>query len=125
VSKKILGRGKITPVNPSIVTGSEQQFKAMGVFGDGSQQDITNSVTWASFDPSTAGITISGLATSLTIGRPKITATSSSLSGSTQLTIVVGSTLPAARFAYVINGIDNSMSTFVVDSATGVLRTTG
>lgn len=116
---------EITPANPSVVVGSQQQFSAMGIFSDGSQEDITSSVTWASSDPAAAGITSSGLATSLTIGRPKITATSSSLSGSTQLTIVIGSTLPAARFAYVTNGVDNSMSTYVVDSATGVLRTTG
>jgi 6-phosphogluconolactonase (cycloisomerase 2 family) len=116
---------EVTPANSSVVVGSPQQFSATGIFSDGSQQDITSSVTWASSDPATAGITSSGLATSLTIGRPKITATSLSLSGSTQLTIVIGSTLPAARFAYVINEADNSMSTYIVDSATGVLRATG
>ena len=103
---------EVTPANPSIVVGSEQQFKAMGVFSDGSQEDITSSVTWTSSDPATARISSSGLATSQTIGRPQITATSASSSGSSRLTIVIGSTLPVARFAYF--AADNAVSSYIV-----------
>lgn len=116
---------KIAPVNPSIVVGSQQQFTATAVFDDGSQQDVTSSATWTSADTTKAKIGNSGLATTMDIGRPQITATYSSFSATTRLTIVIGSTLPVARFAYGGRGTFNGFSSYVVDDATGLLRPTG
>ncbi len=40
----------ITPTNPSIVKGSNQQFVATGTFSDNTTQDVTTTVTWSSSD---------------------------------------------------------------------------
>ena len=41
----------VTPINQSIAEGMTQQFTATGTFTDGSQANITNTVTWASSAP--------------------------------------------------------------------------
>src|SRR5216684_501191 len=65
---------QVTPANPSVAEGSQQQFTATGTFSDGSTQDLTRLVTWASSDNGTASIDRAGLATTHSLGRPKITA---------------------------------------------------
>ena len=44
----------ITPANPSIAAGQQQQFTATGTYSDGSHQDLTSSVIWSSSSPSVA-----------------------------------------------------------------------
>ncbi len=81
----------LSPANPSIPLGTNQQFKATGTFSDGTTQDLTSSATWASSDVSVATVSNSagsqGLATSVTQGTSTITATSGSVSGSTMLSV--------------------------------------
>src|SRR5271166_3028834 len=38
----------VTPANPSIAAGKQQQFTATGTYSDGSHQDLTSSATWTS-----------------------------------------------------------------------------
>jgi hypothetical protein len=82
---------EVTPANPSIALGTDQQFTATGIFSDNSVQDLTNSVTWSSSDTSIATISneagSQGLASPQAIGSTTITATSGSVSGSTTLTV--------------------------------------
>jgi 6-phosphogluconolactonase (cycloisomerase 2 family) len=115
----------ITPANPSIGAGSQQQFTATGVFSDGSMSAISSPVVWTSSDTTLVGISGSGLASVRAIGRPQITATFGSLTASTRLIVTAGTSMPAARFAYAANGVDNSMSAYVIDPATGQLRSNG
>ena len=77
----------VTPANPSIVSGATQQFTATGNYADGSQQNLTSSVTWTSSSTSVATITSAGLATGVGTGSTKIQATSGSISGSASLTV--------------------------------------
>ena len=42
----------VTPANPTIAKGLTQQFTATGTFSDGTTQDLTSPVTWASATPS-------------------------------------------------------------------------
>ncbi|HUN87207.1 MAG TPA: Ig-like domain-containing protein [Terriglobales bacterium] len=80
----------VTPVNPSIAANTTLQFAAMGTFSDGSQQNVTGSVQWASASPSVASINVngaSGLAMGLSAGTSLITASSGSISSSTTLTV--------------------------------------
>jgi Bacterial Ig-like domain (group 2)/Abnormal spindle-like microcephaly-assoc'd, ASPM-SPD-2-Hydin len=77
----------VTPANPSIALGTTQQFTATGTFTDGSTQDLTPTVSWASDTLSTASISKTGLATSVGIGTANISATSGSVTGSTVLTV--------------------------------------
>ncbi len=74
----------IAPVNPSIPIGLSQQFAATGTYSDGTQQNLTNSVSWSSdYCPITSG----GLATGASIGSCTIYAVFGSLQASTTLTV--------------------------------------
>src|SRR5215469_8039370 len=116
---------QVTPGNSSISVGAAQQFTAMGTFSDGSTQDLTASVSWSSSDTTLTTINTSGLATSVAIGRPRITATSGSVSGSTTLIVVIGDTAAVSRFAYAADNVDNTISIYTVNATTGQLRHNG
>ena len=81
----------VTPAIPTIPLGSTTQFTATGSYSDGSTQNITGTVTWASSALTVATISntagSNGLATSAGTGQATITATSGSISGSTTLTV--------------------------------------
>ena len=77
----------VTPSYPVIANGTDQQFTATGTFSDGSTQDLTTSVTWASSVPGVATISINGLATSVAPGSTSISATLGAISGNTTLTV--------------------------------------
>jgi len=77
----------VTPVNPMISDGNQQQFKATGKFSDGSMQDLTASVTWSSSDKNVATISTGGLAATVGTGSSTIKAVSGSVPGSTLLTV--------------------------------------
>ena len=77
----------VTPASPLLVEGATQQFSAIGTFSDGSTQDLTNQVTWASASPSVATINTSGLAAAARPGSASITASLNSVSSSAVLTV--------------------------------------
>lgn len=77
----------VTPANPSIALGTNQQFAATGHFSDGSSINLTRQVTWTSSDVGFAVINASGLASSVGTGTSMITATLNGVSGNTQLTV--------------------------------------
>ena len=66
-----------------VLSGSTEQFTAMGTFNDGSVRNVTSSVTWSSSAPSIATINATGLATGGGVGSTIISATSGSVQGST------------------------------------------
>ena len=73
----------VSPSSASISIGLTQQFRATGVFSDGTSADLTNSVAWRSGTIAVASIDpVSGVATGLTAGQTEISATSSLASGS-------------------------------------------
>ena len=77
----------VTPVNPSIAEGTTKQFTATGTFSDGSQQNLTKSVTWTSSAATVATINSSGLASGVSVGQATMTATSATVKGSTGLSV--------------------------------------
>src|SRR5579863_5098338 len=79
----------VTPANPSISIGAQQQCAAKGTFSDGTTQDITTTVTWSSLTPATATITAGGLATAIAGGTTTIQASAggSITPGTTTLTV--------------------------------------
>lgn len=91
VSTASLKSIQVTPLTPSILLGASQQFIAQGTNLDGSIQNLTASVTWASSANAVATISntpgTNGKATSVAAGQATITATLGTLSGSTILTI--------------------------------------
>ena len=82
----------VTPANSSVATGSKVQYTATGHYSDGSTQNLTTAVNWASTSTSVATISNSsgtqGQATGVAAGTTTISATSGSITGSTPLTVV-------------------------------------
>ncbi len=64
----------VSPGDPELDEGVTGQFIATGTFADGSTQDISEFATWASATPSVAWISGTGVATGVSPGTSKITA---------------------------------------------------
>src|ERR1700688_2942380 len=81
----------VTPANLTLHVGSMRQFIATGGYSDGSQQDITASVTWSSAAATVASISnvagSNGIATGVGTGSTTLTAPSGTLSRSTTLNV--------------------------------------
>lgn len=87
VTNAVLVSIAITPANSQVFLGTLNQFTATGTFSDQSTKDITGSVTWSSSNPSAASISGGGLVTALALGSLTISAASSSITGSTSVTV--------------------------------------
>ena len=83
VTKVVLVSITITPADADLLLATLQQYTATGTFSDGSQQNITASVTWSSSNNSVVSIPAGGLATARALGSVTISATSGSVTGST------------------------------------------
>jgi hypothetical protein len=77
----------VTPANPTITSGADQQFTATGTYSDSTTADLTSTLTWASGTTSVATITTNGLAHAVAPGQSTISATLGTVSGSTTLTV--------------------------------------
>ncbi len=84
----------VTPANPSIAKGSNQQFTATGTFSDSTTQNLSAQVAWSSSTTSVATIGTSGSAAAIAVGSTTIAALSTlsgNISSSTMLTVTTGS----------------------------------
>jgi phospholipase C len=77
---------QVNPATPVIAVGTKQSFTATGTYSDGSQQNITSSVTWSSNSP-VASVAATGVASGISPGQATVTATVGSINGTTLLTI--------------------------------------
>jgi hypothetical protein len=76
------------PSNSAVELGSTQQYSAAGKYSDGSTKDLTASVIWSSSKPAVANVNSTGALTTKTTGNAIIQAVMSSVTGSTNLTVV-------------------------------------
>lgn len=76
-----------TPPRPTIAIGATQQFKATGVYSDGTSYDLTAQVTWTSSNTAAATIASGGLATGVAAGVVAISATSGTVVGGATLDV--------------------------------------
>lgn len=105
----------VTPAGATIPQGKTQQYTATGTFGDGSTQDITNSVNWSSNQTSVATISNAdgsrGLASTTILGPGGITADMNGISGTTTLTVgdpaITSLTLTAYALTFGPTPIEN------------------
>ena len=88
----------LSPTTASIANGTTQQFSATGTFTDGTSQNLTNSVTWASNDSAVATINASGLATAAGTGSAQISATYGAQTATTSSFVVTQATLVSVAF---------------------------
>jgi hypothetical protein len=86
----------VSPGDESLAVGVAAQYTAVGTFTDGSTQNITNGVAWASAPPSVAAISGTGVASGVAVGTSQITA---SLPGVTS----PGHTLKVIAPSFVVN----------------------
>ena len=78
----------VTPENSNLGVGVTQTFVATGSYTDGSTQNLSSQVVWATTAPNVASINAStGIASGLALGAANISATLGGVTGSTQLNI--------------------------------------
>jgi hypothetical protein len=77
----------IAPANKSIPKGSTLQLSAMGVFSDGTQHDVTSSVTWEVTPSTVASIDAQGDLEGVGAGVAQVSATYQGIVGNTSTTI--------------------------------------
>jgi hypothetical protein len=90
VTAPVLQSIAVTPANPSVAAGAQQQFTATGTFSDGSSKDVTGAVSWSSSATDALAVDGNGLATAQSsAGAASVTATdgSTNVSGSTNVTV--------------------------------------
>jgi Bacterial Ig-like domain (group 2) len=88
----------ITAARTVIPLGGMEQLTAHGHRTDGTSEDVTEAVTWASQDPSIASVDSHGLVTVRAVGQTAITASGGAARGSLPIT-VSGSALTAVVVA--------------------------
>jgi uncharacterized protein YjdB len=87
----------VTPATAQAGVGTTQAFQAEGSYSDGTQVDLTSSVTWSSSQTGVATISKSspmyGVATAVAAGSTSIQATLSGITGTATLTVTTASLL--------------------------------
>jgi hypothetical protein len=122
----------VSPTTPSLANGLTQQFTATGHFTDGSTQDLTTEVIWASWDSAVTTVSndpgSNGLATTTAAGSTTVSATSGGIIGDTVLTVTDATlvsidVLPATPS--VVNGLTEQFTAtgHFTDSSTQDLTT--
>jgi trimeric autotransporter adhesin len=76
VTSAVLASIQVNPSNATRPSGTQQQFDAIGLYTDGSTQNLNSAVNWTVGNGAVASITITGLATAIAPGTTLITATS-------------------------------------------------
>jgi plastocyanin len=116
----------VTPANPSVNVGATRQFIATGKFSDGTTNDLSSQVTWASATTSVATISSTGLATGVAPGTSVITASMSGITGTTNLTVNmtqpqgVAPTLTGEHRLFTGKGPRRKLVGFELDFSTGL-----
>ncbi|MBK1889044.1 Ig-like domain-containing protein [Undibacterium sp. 14-3-2] len=112
----------ITPINPTGLVGSLQQFNAIGNYSNGTTSNITATATWLSSVTSVATILPSGQASALAAGVTNISATQGGNSAMTSYTVnavAPGINLGGATNFAVLAG------TSITNNAGGITLVTG
>ena len=120
VTTAVLTSITITPPNSSIAKGTSGQFTANGIFSDGTTQDLTAFVTWASSAGSIATVSNAagsqGVVIGTAAGSTTITATQAGVSGATTVTVTA-----AVLTAIVVTPSNSS----IANGTTEQLKATG
>jgi len=112
----------ITPLNPTGLVGTSQQFTATGTYSNGTTSNITTTVTWASSVTSVASILPSGQASALAAGVTNISASQGAQNATTTYTVTAapaGVNLGSAANFAVLAG------TSITNNSGGITLITG
>jgi hypothetical protein len=102
VTAPLLVSISVSPANPSVLAGNTQQFTATGGYTDGSNQNLTSSVTWSSSNTAVATINTLGLASARSNGSATILARLGGVSGSTTMKVATLQSLTIAPLSLTI-----------------------
>ena len=111
----------VTPANPLILVGQTLTFTATGIFSNGTGQNLTGQVAWASSNPGVASITGAGAATGVGTGQTTISASLQGVTGATTLAVqstVSDPTLPTAAITTPVNNSTLTERVNIVGTAT-------
>ncbi|TDM51975.1 beta strand repeat-containing protein [Aliivibrio fischeri] len=147
VSAAVIRTIEVTPDNSTIVIGNTQQYTAMGVYSDGTRNNISAQVDWSSSSTNLVTISAQGLATGVQVGEVTIQAHSENvLSNVVNLTVsapilesititppkasvIIGSTQQYLAMGNYSDGksedISNSVSWHVSSTAIATISLTG
>ncbi len=87
VTPPVLTSIAVTPTTASVAAGNTEQYTATGTYSNGSKQNLTSSVQWASSSTAVATVNSAGLATGVAQGKATISATSGTIVGTASLTV--------------------------------------
>ena len=82
-----LSQIQVSPANKSIAKGNSLQLTATAIYSDGSQKNVSSSVTWQANPSSVATITNAGNLTGVGKGEAQIAATYQEVTGDTSVTV--------------------------------------
>lgn len=77
----------VDPNSASIAVGGTQQFKAIGLYDDGTERILTSEAVWNSDAPTVAKVSKTGLATGISVGSANVTAAIGALSDTASVTV--------------------------------------
>jgi hypothetical protein len=117
----------LSPLHFTIALGNTQQFTATGTYTDHSTQSLTSSALWSSTNSNIFSVNTTGLAVSAGPGTATVSATRNGVTGSTNLTVIPVSNLPAVSCFFqngVVNGGQSYWGNAVTHSNTFSPRST-
>jgi len=94
----VLQEIRIEPAQVSLPAGLSQQYAAIGIFSDASEQDLTGTVQWQSADKAVAVIDSLGVARAIASGTTEILARSGVVEASVPLTVTDAVVLDVAVY---------------------------
>ncbi len=133
---KSLSSIQVTPTNPSVYSGTNQDFTAIGIYTDGTtyfHEDISENVVWSSSSETVSVVSNAagseGIVKNRAAGTTTITATRGSISGTSSLTVLastmaVSSVEVSPDNPYIAEGMEQQFTAMGVftDGTTTVLK---
>lgn len=113
----------VTPANPTVLIGGQQQFVATATYSDNSTAFVTGNAVWSSSSPAIATTAATGLSTGVAVGTTTVTATVGAKSGSTALTVTAGVLPPVPPVAQAVPL--GSAASFAVLAGTSLTNNAG
>jgi hypothetical protein len=118
ITAPVLTAIKVTPDTPAITfvagAGQKQQFKATGIYSDGSTVALTDTVTWKTSNAGVAAVGVGGLYDIADAGTSTISANASDITGSTLLTVNADKIPPTVTLINPSDGLVINTGTLTV-----------
>jgi trimeric autotransporter adhesin len=94
----------VSPASKSIAKGTSLQLSAMGTFSDGSQKNLTSTVTWQTSSSSIAKINAGGNLTGVSPGSTQVSASYQGIAGNASITVG-----PPALFSIAVSANQSTL----------------